>query len=158
VHALVGFAARQQAQVDALVRRGIVWWIRGDLNSHPSACEAAARPIELRTRELGTPGRTCTPISRFKRPDSGCLSYEGTIRLFGSALSECRQKRPLRRQHFLKAASRSARTQIVAPELLLQILVTVNGAPTSLDVSFRGEAPTSLAHHLESGRGRNCCA
>ena len=36
--------------------------------------------LELRTH-VGAPERIRTPISRFKRPDSGCLSYEGDARL-----------------------------------------------------------------------------
>ena len=57
---------------------------------------------------VGAPGRTCTPISRFKRPDSGSLSYEGFDSVpESSAGAGCRRKRPLRIQHLLKSGGRS---------------------------------------------------
>ena len=70
----------------------------------------------------------------------------------GTRPSPTRRKRPLSRQHRLKAASRPARTEVVATELLFQLLVAVDDAPSSLDVRLAGEAPASLAHHLKSGR------
>jgi len=44
-------------------------------------------------------------------------------------------------QHFLKAATGAAGTQILAAELLFQQLVAVDHASTSLDPGFGRETP-----------------
>ncbi len=101
------------------------------------------------------PGRACTPVARFKRPDSGLLSYEGFYSVpESSAGAGCRRKRRLRRQHFLKAAAGATRTEIVAAELLLELLAAMDYAYAALNLSLRGETPAAFARHFESGLRR----
>jgi hypothetical protein len=52
-------------------------------------------------------------------------------------------KRPERRQHFLKAPSGTARTQVVAPELLDQLLVAMHDAVAAPYLRFGGIALAS---------------
>jgi len=42
-------------------------------------------------------------------------------------------------QHFLKAALRTTRTEIVAAELFGQLDVAMDETPSTLDLGFRGE-------------------
>jgi len=51
-------------------------------------------------------------------------------------------------QHFLKPATGTAGTEIIAPQFLIQFLVTVNNAHPTLDHRFRRETPATLAGFL----------
>src|SRR5262249_38179647 len=71
-----------------------------------------------------------------------------------SDVARSRRKRPDFWQHFLKAASRSAGTEIVAAELLEQLLVAVHDAKAAPDPGFGGESPLALTGGRESRGGR----
>ena len=55
------------------------------------------------------------------------------LRRVGSTRAACRRKRPLGRQHRLKAPSGAARAEVVPPELLGQLLVAVDDPVAPLD-------------------------
>jgi hypothetical protein len=57
-------------------------------------------------------------------------------------------KRPERRQHALKPSFRAARAQIVAPELLDQLLVAVHDAIAASHAGFRRITPASAYARL----------
>jgi hypothetical protein len=63
-------------------------------------------------------------------------------------------KRPDLRQHFLKASSRIAGTQIVAAKFLQQLFVVVYDSVTAFDAGFGGESFAALATALERRRCR----
>lgn len=63
-----------------------------------------------------------------------------------------RQKQPLLRQQRLKRLRRAARAEVIAAELLGQILHAAHHAVTALDCGFRREALAALARDLESSR------
>jgi hypothetical protein len=65
-------------------------------------------------------------------------------------------KRPLRKQHRLKAPTRSARTEIVAPELLDELLALADTALTAFDGGLRRITAATFAHRLKSGRRSSC--
>jgi hypothetical protein len=65
-----------------------------------------------------------------------------------------RQKQPVFMQHFLKATTRSARTQIITPQLFAEFLLSVNNPETFFDMSFRGESPAAFTASRKSNRGR----
>ena len=72
-----------------------------------------------------------------------------------NALDWPRQKRPVRRQQFLKAFVRPARARIIAAELFDQLLVAVHDAQAALDVRLGREAAPAFTHPLESRAGRD---
>ena len=74
-----------------------------------------------------------------------------------SSHDSCRQDRPERMQHFLKAASRVARAEIVSTLFLLEKLVAPDYPQPSLDASLGREAPPSLTGALERRGGRRRC-
>jgi hypothetical protein len=57
----------------------------------------------------------------------------------------------VRKQQFLKAASRTARAEVVATELLDEQLVPVNDAQAALDLCLGGEAIAPFAGDFEAG-------
>jgi hypothetical protein len=57
---------------------------------------------------------------------------------------------PERRQHFLKAASGTAGTEIVAAELLEKLLVSVNDSFTALHACFGRETFATFAGDFET--------
>ncbi len=57
-------------------------------------------------------------------------------------------------QHFLKAATRSAGAEVIAPQLLGQFLIAMDDAVAVLDVRLGGESPASFARRLKSGDSR----
>ena len=52
-------------------------------------------------------------------------------------------------QHFLKALAGAARAQVVPPQLLSEVFVTVDNPVTFLDVGFRGESSAAFTGPLE---------
>ena len=47
-------------------------------------------------------------------------------------------------QHFLKAASRAARTEVITTELFYKLFVPVDDPVTALNLRFGGESPAAL--------------
>lgn len=86
--------------------RGFALWTRSDSNRQPSACKAAALPLELQAHEVGTrPGGTspggyrppaCTPPTH--PPPTACTSHERQLQRVESRtgrLVEWRREREL---------------------------------------------------------------
>lgn len=57
--------------------------------------------------------------------------------------------RPNRRQHFLKATSRTTRTEIIATEFLAKLLLSMNNAHPAFHLRFGREAFATLAGDFE---------
>ena len=57
---------------------------------------------------------------------------------------------PERRQHFLKAASRTARAEIIATELLVKLFGPVNDSVASFHLCFGWETFATFAGNFES--------
>jgi hypothetical protein len=64
-------------------------------------------------------------------------------------------KPPERRQHFLKSASRAARTQIVAPELLGQFVVAVHDAVAAPHLRLGRITPASACARVRKDGSRS---
>jgi len=70
-----------------------------------------------------------------------------------SGCAQTRQNRPDVRQQFLKPASGTARTWVVATELLEKLLFAVHHAMPALHARFGREALATLTARLETMRG-----
>jgi hypothetical protein len=59
--------------------------------------------------------------------------------------------RPVRRQHFLKAASRAARAKVVPAQLFAEFLGSMNDSQTAFHIRFGREPLAALAGEFEIG-------
>lgn len=68
------------------------------------------------------------------------------------------QKRPERRQHALKAVAGAAGTEVISPELLMELLVAVDDAHSALDPGLGRVAASPLSGRLERKTDCRSCA
>lgn len=97
------------------------------------------RPLIDPTASQNTPGRASSP---------------GPFATSNTPPDSPHQNRPVFRQHFLKPPPRSARAQVIAPELLDELLHEParrhHAALPALDAGLRRESLATLARHLKA--------